>query len=246
MEEMTTGLWVGLALTAFIVGMSKGGIAGVGNIVIPLMAALFGGKASTGILVPLLVVADAAALLYYRREASWAAIGKLIPWTLAGIVMGTFIGNIISDRVFIYCIAFLIFLGVAMVLYQDWKKTVLIPQGWGFSAGLGIIGGIATMIGNAAGPILMFYLLTLKVPKNTFVGTSAWYFCIINAIKLPFHIYYWETISWETFIMDIYVLPLLFMGAITGIFLLRILPEKVFRYYVLAATFLAAVAMLLS
>ncbi|MEL6192608.1 MAG: sulfite exporter TauE/SafE family protein [Bacteroidota bacterium] len=246
MEELTTALWVGLAFTAFMVGLSKGGIAGIGNIVIPLMAILFGGKASTGILVPLLVVADAAALLYYRREASWAAIGKLIPWTLAGIIAGTYIGNIISDRVFIYSIAFLIVLGVGLVIYQDVRKTVLIPQGWGFSAALGILGGIATMIGNAAGPILMFYLLTLKVPKNTFVGTSAWYFCIINLMKLPFHIFVWKTITWETLKMDMYVMPMLFVGAIAGILLLRIISEKGFRYYVLAATFLSAVFMLLS
>ena len=58
-------------LAAFFIGLSKAGIKGVDMMNITLMAVVFGGKASTGVVLPLLCVADIMAVWYYHRHAQW-------------------------------------------------------------------------------------------------------------------------------------------------------------------------------
>jgi len=54
---------------AFIIGLAKAGLKGIDMLNVTIMAIVFGGKASTGIVLPLLCVADIGAVLYYNRHA---------------------------------------------------------------------------------------------------------------------------------------------------------------------------------
>jgi hypothetical protein len=53
------------------VGFSKTGIAGLGMLIVPLMANVFAGKASAGALLPMLLFGDVFAVAWYRRHAQW-------------------------------------------------------------------------------------------------------------------------------------------------------------------------------
>ena len=90
--------WSMIIMSALLIGMSKTGISGAGMAVIPIMAAIFGGKLSTGIVLPLLCMADVFAVSYYHRHASWSYILRLIPWTVIGVFIGIYVGDIIDDR----------------------------------------------------------------------------------------------------------------------------------------------------
>ena len=57
-----------------------------------------------------------------------------------------------------------------------------------FGAFFGLLGGLATMLANAAGPVAQLYLLAMGLPKYAFIGTSAWLFLIVNVVKIPFMI----------------------------------------------------------
>ena len=105
---------------------------------------------------------------------------------------------------------------------------------------LGLLGGFATMIGNAAGPVMALYLLSMRLPKNQFIGTAAWFFFIINVSKVPFHIYFWETIDLHSFTFDLLMLPAIAAGAVLGIWLVKFFPEKIYRYFIIASTLAAA------
>src|SRR6187431_4536 len=85
--------WVLILLSAFIIGLSKAGLRGIDMMNVTLMAIVFGGKASTGIVLPLLCVADIMAVAYYNRHARWPQFRKLIPWMMAGILVGVFVGK---------------------------------------------------------------------------------------------------------------------------------------------------------
>ena len=52
---MTITSWIISSIAAALFGFSKAGIAGIGMLAIPLMASLFGAKASSGIVLPLLI-----------------------------------------------------------------------------------------------------------------------------------------------------------------------------------------------
>ena len=71
--------WLLIFLAAFIIGLSKAGLKGIDMMNVTIMAIVFGGKASTGIVLPLLCFADIMAVIYYNRHAEWSHFWKLIP-----------------------------------------------------------------------------------------------------------------------------------------------------------------------
>ena len=100
------------------------------------------------------------------------------------------------------------------------------------------------MIGNAAGPVMALYLLSMRLPKNQFIGTAAWFFFIINLIKVPFHVAVWKTITWHSFLFDILMIPAVSIGALLGIWLVKFFPERAYRIFIIATTLLAAILLI--
>jgi uncharacterized membrane protein YfcA len=221
--------------------MSKTGISGVGLMVVPLLANAFGGRPSVGLLLPILIFADIFAVTWYNRHARWKHIIRLLPWAFAGIILATLIGKSISDQTFNRLLAALVVGGIAILLWRDIRSDKLkIPQSRWFAGGLGLLGGFSTMIGNAAGPVMALYLLSMRLPKNSFIGTGAWFFFIVNLSKVPMHIWSWKTISLNSFVLDVMVIPAVAAGAFLGIWLVRLLPEKFYRLLVIVTTLLSA------
>src|SRR5215212_7235310 len=108
--------WVLILLAAFIIGLSKAGLKGIDMMNVTLMALVFGSKASTGIVLPLLCAADIAAVLYYHRHAQWKHFWKLVPWMAAGILIGVFAGKDLNEAVFKKLMAVIIMLTVIIML----------------------------------------------------------------------------------------------------------------------------------
>ena len=96
------------------------------------------------------------------------------------------------------------------------------------------------MIGNAAGPVMALYLLSMRLPKNQFIGTAAWFFFIVNLSKVPFHVLAWGTITRHTFLFDVMLIPAVAAGAFLGIWLVRLIPERAYRIFIMASTMAAA------
>ncbi len=224
-----------------MIGMSKTGISGLGLAVVPILAAIFGGKPSVGLLLPILVFADIFAVVYYHRHAEWKHIIRLMPWAITGILIGLLVGHHVSDKLFKHLIGVVVIVGIGLMIWQDLrKKQVRIPDHWVFPALLGLSGGFATMIGNAAGPILIMYLLSMRLPKNQFIGTGAWFFFIVNLLKVPLHIMVWETINWKSFLFDVLMIPGIIGGVFLGIYLVKLFPERAYRIFIIGTTLVAA------
>lgn len=239
--ELTSAQWIILALSGLLIGMSKTGISGVGLMVVPLLANAFGGRTSVGLLLPILILADLFAVSWYNRHAQWRHILRLIPWAFAGIISATIIGKSISDQTFNRLLASLVIGGIAVLVWQDIRAGKLrIPKSGWFAAGMGLLGGFSTMIGNAAGPVMALYLLSMRLPKNSYIGTGAWFFLIVNVSKVPLHIWSWKTITMNSFMLDTLMIPAIASGAFLGIWLVRLLPEKFYRILVIITTLLSA------
>jgi uncharacterized membrane protein YfcA len=224
--------------------MAKTGIPGLGIFIIPILALLFGGRSSTGILLPMLCIADVFAVWYYNRHAQWNFLVRLLPWTLLGIGIGVLVGDLISDEVFKEIMAIIIFICLGLMIWQDTRKRIKVPETWWFSAIVGLAGGFATMIGNAAGPIMAVYLLSMHLPKNSYIGTAAWFFLIINFLKLPLHAFIWDTITWPSLMLDLSMTPAIALGAFMGIYLVKKIPEKPYRIFIIVTTGLSALTLL--
>ncbi len=241
-SPLTWGLFI---LCGILIGMAKTGLSGAGLMIVPIMAGIFGGKFSVGIVLPMLIFADVFAVSYYHRHAKWRYIFLALPWAVVGVVTATIFGNFIEDETFKFFIAVVILFGIGLMLFQDfYLKKKKIPDNWWFAAVLGLIGGFTTMIGNAAGPVMSLYLLSMHLPKNIFIGTAAWFFLIINIIKVPFHIVSWETITLQSMMVDLLGIPAILLGVYVGIKVVGLFPEKIYRYFILFSTVLSALFLL--
>ncbi|WP_299584031.1 sulfite exporter TauE/SafE family protein [uncultured Sunxiuqinia sp.] len=238
--------WVLMAVCGMLIGMSKVGVPGVSMIVVPILAFIFGGKQSTGVLLPILMMADLFGVGYYRRHAQWSYLVKILPWAFIGVGLALWVGKIVNDEQFKDLIAILVFMCIGLMLWKDRRKGKnFFPDSWWFAASMGVLGGFATMIGNVAGPIFAIYLLAMHLPKNNFIGTSAWFFLILNFCKFPLHLFIWKTISWPSLKMDLMTLPAIALGAFLGIWLVRIIPEKTYRTAVIVITAISAFLLLI-
>lgn len=238
--------WMLLAACAVLVGMSKVGVPGVSMLVVPTLAIIFGGKASTGILLPMLMMADIFGVSYYHRHAEWKYLWKLLPWAFIGVGIALWVGEVVNDEWFKNIMAILVFLCIGLMLWKDRQKgTQLFPDTWWFAALMGVLGGFATMIGNVAGPIFAIYLLAMHLPKNNFIGTRAWFFLIINFSKFPLHIFVWKTIDRHTLILNVLMLPAIAVGAFLGVKLVKQISDKLYRTAVIIVTALSAFLLLI-
>ena len=237
--------WILLGLSGLIIGMSKTGISGVGLMVVPLLANAFGGRPSVGLLLPILIFADIFAVSWYNRHAQWKYIIRLLPWAFGGIILATLVGKSISDLTFNRLLAALIIGGIVILVWRDIRADkIKIPRSPWFAGGLGLLGGFSTMIGNAAGPVMALYLLSMRLPKNAYIGTGAWFFFIVNLSKVPLHIWSWKTITWNSFFLNVLVIPAIVAGAFLGICLVRLMPERFYRMLVIATTLLSALLLI--
>jgi len=239
--DLTSIQWMLVLLCAMLVGMAKTGLSGVGLMVVPIMANVFGGRPSVGILLPILIFADVFAVTWYNRHAEWKYIFRLIPWAMTGIIAGALVGKRISDDTFNRLLAAIVVLGILMLVWQDLRsKRIKVPDYWWFSMLLGLAGGFATMIGNAAGPVMALYLLSMRLPKNSYIGTGAWFFFIVNLSKVPFHVFSWNTITRESILLDVMMIPVIALGAFAGIYIVRFFPERIYRIFIILTTLLSA------
>ena len=237
--------WIILLLSALFIGMGKTGVSAAGMLAMPLMAIVFGGKLSTGIVLPMLCMADVIAVIYYHRHAEWNHVLKLLPPAVAGILIGIYTGKVISDAVFMDIMGTIILVSVVILIWRDIRKDVRIPKGYLFPFLIGLSGGFATMVGNAAGVIMALYLLSMHLPKKTYIGTGAWFFFIVNLFKVPFHIFIWHTITLKSFMLDLYALPLILTGGLSGIYIVKLFPEKAYRIFIIVTTAVSALLIIL-
>lgn len=243
--ELTTLDWSLFVVCAVFWGLSKSGLKGVSTIAVPVMAYIFGSKASTGLVVPMLIFADVLAVIYYNRHAQWKTLFRILPWTMVGVIIAGFAGDEMDENTFRQVMAVLILGSVIIVFWWEYQKSFVVPTGWWFAALMGIIAGVCTMIGNVAGAIVTIYLLAMRFPKDQFIGTGAWFFMIINTFKLPMHIFVWKTVSINTLSLNVVMLPIIVVGFIVGALVIKKMNDDFYRKLVLVMTAVAAVFLFL-
>jgi uncharacterized membrane protein YfcA len=234
--------WVAVFFCCICFGISKTGITGMSTVAVPLFALVFGAKQSTGVVLPLLCFADLIAVVYYRRNAEWKYIVRLVPWAIAGFALALWVDRFItSDKGFKLLIGVCVLAGLVILLWNDRRKSGAIPTTWWFSALFGIMGGFSTMIGNSGGPIMSVFLLSVRLPKTSYIGTAAWFFLIVNYLKLPLQYFVWHNITSQTLIFDAFMIPFMLIGAWLGIFFVKHISEAHYRVAVYALTLISTV-----
>lgn len=233
-------IYIGIA--ALIVGFTKTSVGGVGILAILLMAMAIPGKASPGILLPMLLLGDIFAVIYYHRECQWKILLKIFPLTAVGVVIGYFTVDIIPAEVFEKVLGIIILIMLSLEIILARRKQAF--QGnWFTTSIIGIMAGIATMIANAAGPIFGIYLLQMGLTKSEFVGTRSWFFLILNIFKLPFSAGL-GLITVDTLTLNLMFVPIILLGAFIGFKVLKLINIKIFKGFIRVAVLIAAIRLI--
>jgi len=233
MQSLEIWQYALIATGAFAVGLGKGGLPGVGNVTVVLMALALPAKASVGVLLPILISADIVAVLVYRRHANWSYIVKLAPWTIAGLLAGYLVFSHVNDQAVRILIGSILLSMTAIHFLRQWLRDKSKGEDWlphhpAFVAATGITGGFATMIANAAGPVAALYFIASGLPKYAYIGTSAWFFFLVNVLKVPFMmdlgIIHPESLGLSASFMIYSVL-----GALTGPYIVKHINQRIFE-----------------
>lgn len=235
-----------LFLSALLIGISKTGIQGIGMLTVPIMAVTFGAKESTGVILPMLCFADLIAVLYYRRIAEWKYVFKLLPSAILGFGVALLVDKMIPPEGFKNLLGGCLLFAFAIMLWSEWRgKESRLVNHWWYGPVFGLMGGFTTMIGNAAGPVMAIYLLSVKMPKYSFIGTNAWFFLVVNYLKIPIQVWVWDNITLSTLALNTIAIPFILLGGYLGIQLVKVLPEKGFRQITTILTGLAILLLLI-
>jgi len=236
-------IWLLLGLGTILIGISKTGIPGVGILFVAIFANLFPARLSTGIVLPLLIAADFVAVSQFRGKTVWSHVGKLIPPAFIGVVIGYYGLRILNDSNAGFWIGVLILLMVILhfirKLFPNWT-----PHRTGVALFFGFTGGMVTMISNAAGPLVTLYLLEMKLKKEEFMGTGAWFFFIMNCVKVPFSLSL-GIINLQTLSLNIIFLPILFIGVWIGGLIHRRISQRWFEGVAIVFAAVVAVRLIL-
>jgi uncharacterized membrane protein YfcA len=244
--NLTFWQWVLLALGAFTTGLSKTGIAGLGVLTVAFFANALPARASTGALLPLLLCADVFGVAFFRKHANWSHLWKLFPWVVVGVVAGYGALGVISNAQVQRMIGVILLVMVGVHLWRERQEQSLaskVPHAWWFCALAGVLAGFTTMVANAAGPVMILYLLALGLPKLEFIGTGAWFFMLVNAFKVPFSLRL-GLITKDSLLVDALLIVPMVPGALLGPMILKRINQRAFEAMALILTIIAGIRLL--
>lgn len=241
--------WATLILGAFMIGLSKTGIVGLSTFAVAMFALALPARESAGVVLLLLIAGDIVAVTVYRRHAIWSHLIRLFPWAAIGVGLGFLAVGRIDDTQVRRLIGVIL---LALVVLQWWRQRqarrnpddLSVPDSLWFAASVGIAAGFTTMVANAAGPIMVLYMLAMRLPKMEFIGTAAWFFFLINCFKVPFS-YGLGLINPTSLGIDLRLAPVVIAGAFSGRMIIPYINQSLFELLALVFTVLAALRLIM-
>ena len=248
MIDLDPWAWAALAVAAITIGISKTAIPGGNILAIALFAAVLPARTSTAAMLLLLMVGDIFALIAYRRHAHWPTLLRLAPAVIAGLLVGFAFLALAGDGIVRRAIGIILLLMIGVTLWRRWRQdrtdaTAPAPGGILLAGVYGTMGGFTTMVANAGGPVMSMYFLATRTPVQVFLGTSAWFFAIINLVKVPF-LAGLGLFHGSVLLMDAVLAPLVVIGALAGIRLAKRMDQRLFDRIVIVLTVVGAVYLL--
>jgi uncharacterized membrane protein YfcA len=235
--------WALFVVAGLLVGVAKTGVAGLGMLSVAIFSHIMPAKQATGIVLPLLCMADIVAVLSYRQHANWRHLWHLFPYTAAGVLLGYFAMDRIDNREASLLIGVIIMSLVAVHLWRRWRGGHEAEHGAWFAPVIGVLAGFTTLVANAAGPLMAIYFLAMRLPKMEYVGTAAVFFLLMNLFKVPFMVHL-DLINSTSFQLNVALAPAVLVGTLVGRRLLAHINQQMFENLALGLSALAGAKLL--
>ncbi|MEU9517047.1 sulfite exporter TauE/SafE family protein [Streptomyces sp. NPDC048224] len=252
LSHLTGWEFAALAFAALLVGFSKTAVSGANTVSLAIFAAVLPARASTGILLPVLIAGDVLAVLTYRRHAHWPTLWRLFPAVGVGVVVGTVFLVWADDAVVRTSIGVILLFMAGVTMWRrrqadaaEQPEEAASRTGRVKARSYGVLGGFTTMVANAGGPVMSLYLLSAGFRKLGFLGTSAFFFLIVNVSKLPFSAGL-GLIDGDSLLLDAVLVVFVVPGAFLGKWAVRRINQRLFERLVIAATIVGGLQLLLA
>ena len=232
-------------LAALCIGLSKAGFSGISMVAVVILADIYGSKASVGLALPLLIAADLMAYPAFLKHGSWRPVWRLLGPALLGIALGWWVLGEISEIRARQVIGGCVLVMVVLQVLRRWQARAFdrLAESQGFGLGAGVLGGFATMLANAAGPVIQLYLMARKIPKMELIGIGARFFLLINLIKVPLNARL-ALITPDSLWENLRLLPAVAVGIFGGKWLLQHVPQVAFEWMIVIFATLAGLRMM--
>ncbi|MES2996588.1 MAG: sulfite exporter TauE/SafE family protein [Verrucomicrobiota bacterium] len=231
---------------ALCIGLSKAGFSGVSLVAVAIFAELHGARRSVGLVLPMLIAADLLAWPAFRKHGSWQPVWRLLGPALIGMALGWWLMGMMDDSTARRAIGCCVLLMVVLHFFRKLRPDTV--AAWvekpGFHHSAGIVGGGATFLANAAGPVIQLYLATTRMPKMELVGVAARFFLLINLLKLPLNAQL-ALITRASLIENLKLLPAVVLGVFAGRWLVKKVPQPAFEWMIAVFATLAGLRLLL-
>lgn len=245
LPPFTPTQWSLAVLGAFCIGFAKSGFPGAGLVNVVIMAQLFGAKDSTGVVLPMLICGDIFSVVVFHQHARWATIWRMLPPTLAGIVAGWGLMHWLTNAAYGPVIGWIVLVLAGLQAWRRWRPGMFehVPHSRPFGWTMGGACGFTTMVANGAGPVMTLYFLALNTAKFELVGTMAWFFLIVNLIKVPFSVDL-GLIHGSSLLFNVVLIPAIAAGIFTGQRLIKRVPQQLFETLLLVFAVIASLRMI--
>lgn len=221
-----------LVVAVILLGMAKGGLAGVGALATPLAALVLPPATAAALLLPILIVQDVISVWAFRK--TWD--GWIVAWMLPGAALGVVAGWFYAERVDeARLMAALGAITLAFGLYRLWVerggRIVAASRSPGWVGSLfGFATGLTSQIAHAGGPPFQMWVTPRQLPHLTFIGTSSILFAAINWLKVPAYVAL-GAFPREVIVAAALLMPLAIVSTLVTVrWMKRMRPE---RFYVL-------------
>lgn len=212
-----------LAVPAVILlGLSKGGFAGMGALSLPLLVFAVDPVRAAAITLPILITQDVVSVWAFRRTVDWRLLGWMLPGSMLGIALGYGFAASVSSAAVMAAVGI-----ISMVFgaYRLWDAAHAAPRetaGWPDWLGslFGMASGFTSQIAHAGQPPFQLWVLPRNLPRDLLVGTTAIFFAATNWIKVPA---YWALGQFTpaNLMTSATLLPLALASTVAGVWLVR-------------------------
>jgi uncharacterized membrane protein YfcA len=219
-----------LAIPAVILlGLAKGGFAGMGALSLPLLALVTDPVRAAAIMLPLLIAQDVVGVWAFRRSVDWTVLAWMLPGAVVGIVLGyVFAASVSPDAVMAAVGAISILFGA----YRLWAERHALPEARHSPGWVGTIAGVASgftsQIAHAGGPPFQLWVLPRRLARDVLVGTTAIFFAVVNWIKVPAYLALGQ-FTRDNLLLAAALMPVAILSTIAGVWLVRRISAE--RFY---------------
>lgn len=260
LPALTTTAWILLMVVAALCGIAKTALPGAATIAVALCTMVLPAKESTGAILLMLMTGDLLAVWSYRRDADFRMLRRLVPAVLAGVGAGALFLHLASNDSTRRLIGAVLLLLVAITLAQrrsasrapddasaarEEPGAPAAPAAGSRSARLiyGGLAGFTTMVANAGGPVTSMYFLACRYPVKAFLGTTAWFFFLVNLVKLPLSVSA-GLVNPATLTLGALCAPIVIVSALAGRRLADRMDQRVFEPIIIVLTIVSALPLL--